>query len=63
LHASSNETNDIVRQHGRQEGYDAAVHNLLFTVTPEFMKPQEGPAELYPPLEDDKSWTDQEPQQ
>jgi hypothetical protein len=58
LPAQSNETNDIVRQSGRQEGYDSALHNLLFVTRPELLNPAGSGAEAYPSLDDNTKWTD-----
>jgi hypothetical protein len=56
-YAKSTETNDIVRQTGRQEGAENTLDNLFLITKPEFLQPLESDSTAYPSLDDEKQWT------
>lgn len=55
-----NETNAIVKQTGRQEGYEKALENLALITKAEFLEEPKSKSESYPSLDDDENWDDQD---
>jgi hypothetical protein len=54
--ALTQDTNEIVRQHGRQEGYERYASNLDLITRSEFLQPPESDVTQYVPLDDDSKW-------
>jgi hypothetical protein len=58
-YSTAADTNDIVRQAGRREGYEKALENTILITKPEFLKEPESDPGNYPSLDDDSKWTDE----
>lgn len=62
-YALTTETNDIISQHRRQEGYEKTLDNLSLITSSEFLQAPKSDNNAYPSIDDDSKWGDNKPTQ